>query len=98
MNRVDFFDSVSGIQYPEMLVNFFDQFIALKAIVEDSGSVSVINSSENNIEFAISFKDEESKYKAYSTLMSLNGIIIIYGRVIKINSQINSDQIIVKLN
>ena len=34
MNRVQFFNSIGGIQYPRMIVDFFDHFIALKQIVE----------------------------------------------------------------
>lgn len=88
MNRIDFFDSISGIQYPEMIINFFDQFIALKTIVEDSGTVTVLNSTDKYIEFTISFKNEELMNIAYSTLMSLNGFIVIYGKSIKINTEI----------
>ena len=35
MDRIAFIESISGINYPEMLVHFFDQFIALKKLVEE---------------------------------------------------------------
>ena len=36
IDRVNFLESVQGIQYPDMLANFFDHFIALKALVSVS--------------------------------------------------------------
>ena len=53
MDRINFFGSVSGIEYPEMIVNFFDHFIALKQIVEDSGTITVLNSDDKSISFSI---------------------------------------------
>ena len=41
MDRIAFLESISGIEYPEMIVEFFDQFIALKYLVEDYGQISV---------------------------------------------------------
>ena len=60
MDRVSFIESVSGIQYPEIIVNFFDHFMVLRQIVQDSGSVSVVKNTENSILFLVEFKDPES--------------------------------------
>ena len=56
-NRIVFFDSISGIKYPEMLVDFFDQFIALKQLVQDCGTITVDSYTESSISFFISFND-----------------------------------------
>lgn len=98
MDRINFFNSVSGIEYPEMLVSFFDHFIALKNIVEDSGSVQVINSQENCISFSIEFINKQYKDNALMVINSLQGTIIIYGRAISIFTEDLSDNsIMIKL-
>ena len=57
MDRIAFLESISGIEYPEMIVEFFDQFIALKYLVEDYGQISVQEKSTNGISFVIKFTD-----------------------------------------
>lgn len=91
MDRVNFIGSVSGIDYPEMIVNFFDHFIALKQLVEDSGKVQVLNSNGSSITFSIEFKDKNIMESALSAINSLNGFIIIYGRQISINVEVPTD-------
>lgn len=84
MNRVNFIESVSGIKYPEMIVTFFDHFIALKQLVEDSGTVQVLNSSNDSISFSIIFQTMDMKNVALNTIQSCGNTIIIYGRYITI--------------
>lgn len=91
MNRVDFLESVSGIQYPEMIVHFFDHFLALKQIVEDRGYVGVLSNSENCIVFAITFSKQEDTEYALSILNNLNGTINIYGRDLSIAVEVLTD-------
>ena len=83
MNRVQFFNSIGGIQYPRMIVDFFDHFIALKQIVEDKGSVTVDNNNENSIEFSIIFNTKEDRDLALVNMQS--GTIIIYNRPISVS-------------
>ena len=64
MNRIEFFNSISGIQYPKMLVDFFDHFLALKQIVENTGRISIHpdrNSNINHIIFDIEFSNDKAK-------------------------------------
>jgi hypothetical protein len=82
MNRITFLESINGIQYPEMIVEFFDQFIALKEIVEDGANITVENKSDGAISFITSFKNTNYKNNALSVLQS--GSIIIYGRQISV--------------
>ena len=83
MDRLAFLDSISGIEYPNMIVEFFDHFIALKQIVEDYGTVN--EKSESSISFNIKFKSNKYKEKA---LMNIHtNSIIIYGRPISINME-----------
>ena len=91
MNRVEFFDSISGIKYPEMLADFFDHFVALKQIVEDSGSIDVINSNESSIMFSITFSNNSVLRSAVDAINTLNGSIEIYKRPIAINVKVPTD-------
>lgn len=91
MNRIEFLDSISGIKYPEMLADFFDHFVALKQIVEDSGSINVINSTESGIMFSITFINNSVLTSALETINALNGSIEIYKRPIAINVQVPTD-------
>lgn len=84
MDRINFIESVSGIQYPKMIVDFFDHFIALKQIVEDSGNINVLNVGNNSIEFSIKFNSIDAKMMAINTINSFGGIINIYNRPISI--------------
>ena len=97
VNRITFINSVSGINYPEMIVDFFDHFIALKQLVEDSGSVNVLKSENNSISFQVNFISKEYKDQMINLVNSLGGSIIIYGRPIGI-SLINISDISVQVN
>ena len=82
VDRISFFNSISGIDYPEMIVDFFDQFIALKQLVEDHGSISVQDKSENSITFIVQFANSNVLDQALKTVQS--GPIYIYGRPINV--------------
>lgn len=83
MDRITFFKSVSGMQYPDMVVNFFDHFIALKQIVEDKGSVTVDNSDQISITVTISFHNKMDRDMALEMIRPEQ--IMIYGRPIRIS-------------
>ena len=91
MNRVDFIESVNGIQYPEMIVKFFDHFVALKQIVEDTGSVHVLSSDPEKINFCIGFCNAMAKNKALSAIYDMGMNIVIYERPIKIDLKVLTD-------
>ena len=91
MDRCTFFNSISGILYPEMLVDFFDQLVALKQIVEDSGKVTVLESNENQIVFSIMFKSIEYKNIAMDMIQNAGYQIVIYGRIINIRLEVLTD-------
>lgn len=91
MDRVDFIESVSGIKYPGMIVDFFDHFIALKQIVEDSGKVNVLSNDNTSITFSILFSSLDAKNLALNTINSLAGHIAIYGRPISIYVEVLTD-------
>jgi hypothetical protein len=86
MNRIEFFESVSGIDYPKMLVDFFDHFLALKQIIESSGNVIVPpqQNINNHIVFNIKFSDVEAK-ESVINLIKANNVITIYERPIYVN-------------
>ena len=91
IDRVNFLESVSGISYPEMIVDFFDHFIALKEIVEDSGSINVIDSKQDSIRFSIKFSNPYNMSLAINTINSRGGVIVIYGRPISISVEVLTD-------
>lgn len=93
MDRVSFIESVSGIQYPEIFVNFFDHFMLLRQIVQDSGNVSVIRNTENSILFLVEFRDSNDMSKALQTIQGTS-YFTIYGRQIKASIEILTDKII----
>ena len=88
MDRVTFVESLKGLNYPMMLVDFFDHIIALKNIVEDSGSITVLDTEESSIRFSILFSSEKNLNMALNVINSLNGFIFIYGRQIMINTEV----------
>lgn len=97
MDRISFLESISGIEYPEMLVEFFDQFIALKQVVQDNGKITVQEKSTSGITFVIMFDNNQSRNIALSNISS--GSVIIYGKQINIGVNAISDtelQIILK--
>ena len=86
MDRVQFFESISGIQYPYMLVEFFDHFLALKQIVENSGKVIVPHQIDNNkISFDIEFSNKKAKEDAVNLINNCTSMVMIYDRPIYIN-------------
>ena len=89
MDRIAFLESISGIEYPEMIVEFFDQFIALKYLVEDYGQISVQEKSTNGISFVIKFTDVKYRDKALSNVQTSS--VVIYGKPISINLEIVSE-------
>ena len=89
MDRIAFLESISGIEYPEMIVEFFDQFIALKYLVEDYGQISVQEKSTNGISFVIKFADVKYRDKALSNVQTSS--VVIYGKPISINLEIISE-------
>lgn len=89
VNRITFFDSISDIKYPKMLVDFFDQFIALKQIVEDRGKISVESSTENSIVFSIIFDNRDDCNRALSNVTT--GAVVIYNRPIYVQAQVISE-------
>lgn len=86
MDRVQFFESISGIQYPYMLVDFFDHFLALKQIVENSGKVIVPHQIDNNkISFDIEFSNEKAKEDVVNLINNCTSMVMIYERPIYIH-------------
>lgn len=84
MNRIEFIRSVQGIPNPNIIVTFFDHFVALKQLVEDSGVVSVINTMDNSIQFSIKFTSVDAKRQAVEAINSSGGMMIIYNRPLSI--------------
>ena len=95
MDRINFIGSVSGIDYPQMIVTFFDHFIALKQLVEDFGKVNVLNSTEKSISFSIEFQDTLTMNNALAVINTLGGVIVIYERPIAINVDVLTDHSII---
>jgi hypothetical protein len=92
MNRIDFIESVSGIAYPEMLVKFFDYFIALQQLVNNQRTrISVYNSGINYIEFSLEFMTKSDVDMAINQINSYNNSIVIYDRLMSIKMEFLTD-------
>ena len=89
VDRLNFFNSIAGINYPEMIVHFFDHFIALKRLVEDRGEVAVGESTDNMISFNVKFSNP--KYKDQAIAIVQSGPVVVYGRNIVVNIEVISD-------
>lgn len=90
MDRLAFYNCISGVDYPEMIVTYFDQFAALHSIVQDFKTVCVEGTSEKSISFVIEFSNARSR----NAVMSCPESIIIYGRPLAIIKESISDNII----
>ena len=91
VDRVKFFESVNGIQHPDMMINFFDHFLALKSLVEDKGLIEVGYNEEDCIGFNIEFKDSAAATQAINYLASTPRVLI-YGRFISVKVNILTDK------
>ena len=84
MDRITFFNSISGIDYPEMLVKFYDQFLALKDLVYGANFINVTsNTQDDYITFSIVFS--EARFKEQTLSIIYNNRILVYGKPITIN-------------
>ena len=81
-----------------MIVHFFDHFIALKKIVEDTGKVTVVSNTDSEIVFLINFSKKKDSDYALSMINSLGGSIVIYDRPMNVQVDIPTDlQLQIKL-
>ena len=87
MDRISFFNSISGIDYPEMLVKFYDHFLALYQLAICPSLINVVSKTEDDfISFLVKFSDTNQ-----TTQLIPGQLISIYGRVISINAQVLTD-------
>lgn len=93
-DRVNFIQSIDGIEYPEMIVKFFDHFLALKEIVDNSGSVSISHEQISNpdcISFNIHFTGQKDINQAINEI-SQRSVIYIYNRPISVSTEVLSEK------
>ena len=84
MDRITFFNSISGIDYPEMLVKFYDQFLALKELIYGPSMINVVSKTDDDyITFSIIFS--EVRFKDQTLSIIYGSRISIYGKIISIN-------------
>lgn len=91
-DRVSFIKSITGINYPDMIVKFFDHFLALKEIVDNSGSVSISSkqlSDQDRISFNIRFSDPSGVEKAAQDITQ-RPVLNIYDRQISVAMEVLS--------
>ena len=92
MDRLSFFKNINGISYPEMLVDFFDHFIALKNIIDANHCVvSIICSNGKDIEFDVKFKTPELLQKTLNEIYKNGNTIVIYNRTMTIHTEVLTD-------
>ena len=92
MDRLSFFKNINGISYPEMVVDFFDHFIALKKLVNDNNCiVNVLNYGKDTIEFDVQFKDTKYLNKTLDEIAKNGNIVVIYNRTMTIHIEVLTD-------
>lgn len=84
MDRIAFFNSISGIDYPYMLVNFYDQFLALKELVMGYTAINVLTSDNSGITFNIAFSESRFRDQTLSIINKFPGRILIYGKFVPV--------------
>lgn len=92
MDRVSFFKNINGISYPEMLVDFFDHFIALKQILNANHCiVNVIAHQKDSIEFDVQVKDNNTLHHILDEIAKNGNVIVIYNRTMTIHVEVLTD-------
>lgn len=93
MDRMQFFNHINGITYPELLVDFFDHFVALQQLVKtNSCTVTVLNTYDNKvIEFNVQFKSAGHLQKVLQDISMNGNVIVIYGRTMSIHIEVLTD-------
>ena len=90
MDRISFFNSISGIDYPEMLVKFYDQFLALHYLAINFNLINVVSRTDDDfISFLVDYSDINQKNQ--TLYLASNQLISIYGRIISINVKTLTD-------
>lgn len=93
MDRVSFFKNINGITYPEMLVDFFDHFLALKNIVGTNNcTVNIISTHNNVIDFIVNFKEESLLQKVMNELNRNGNVVVIYNRTMTVHIEVLTDK------
>lgn len=84
MDRLEFLSSIHNIDYPEMIAKYYDQFLALKDLLQGiNNNTSVVSSTERTITFSSildNSKDLDMIINRISSCSSLN----VYGRPISV--------------
>ena len=92
MHRVSFFKNINGITYPEMLVDFFDHFLALKNIVGTNNcTVNIISTHNNVIDFVVNFKEPHLLQKVLNELTKMGNVIVVYNRTMTVHVEVLTD-------
>ena len=78
-------DSISGIDYPRMLADYYTHIIALKMLIEDFGKATVEFAEGNSITFSVIFNNSDIKSQLRS------GSLVIYNRPLQIQVESFSD-------
>lgn len=94
MDRVSFFNRIDGINCPELISQFFDQFIALESLIDDRCLISVLSNTETAIEFQVNFPDQRSAGLALQNILRPDKVIQVYNRPITVNAVPLADSII----
>lgn len=92
MDRMSFFKNINGISYPEMLVDFFDHFIALKQIIDTNNcTVNIISYHDKMIEFDVKFKDNKLLERTLNEIIKNGSVVVIYNRTMTVHVEVLTD-------
>ena len=85
MDRVSFINRIDGINCPELISQFLDQFIALDSLIDDKCLVALLSNTDTAIEFQGNFPDKRSAGLAIQNILRQDHIIQVYNRPIKVH-------------
>lgn len=88
MDRISFINKIDGITSPELISQFFDQFMALETMMEDNCTISVVGNTDKYIEFQVNFPDKRSAGLIIQNILRPEKVINMYNRPISINVEV----------
>ncbi len=91
MDRIEFLNSIKyntdlNQEVINILIGFFDQYMVLYNLIENVINISMIGTTNNSINFLLTYSDTDSASKALNKINSIN-IFNAYNKVFYIQAQ-----------
>jgi len=90
MDRIEFLNSIKYTDLNQKAINilmgFFDQYMVLYNLIENVTNISMVGTSNNSINFLLTYTDVDSASKALNNISSIN-LFNAYNKVFYIQAQ-----------